>query len=83
MDWFATTAFWKAWDDVTDVELNNKDVRAAKDLEMQYFERLPVFDTVDRSEINRTGGKFIGNRWADVNKGDSTNVDCGSRLVGR
>ena len=76
-------SIWKAWDDVTDVELNVEDVRAARDPEMQYFERLRVYDRVDRSEIKRTGGKLIGTRWVDVNKGDSTNVDCRSRLVGR
>ena len=74
---------WKAWDAVTNVELNVKDVRAARDLEMQYFERLRVYDRVDRSEIKHTGCKFICTRRVDVNKGDSTNVDFGSRLVGR
>ena len=30
-----------------------------------------------------TGGKIIGVRWVDVNKGDSTDPDYRSRLVGR
>ena len=68
---------------MTNVELNAGDVRAARDLEMQYFERLRVYDRVDRSEIKRTGGKLIGTRWVDVNKGDSTKVDCRSLLVSR
>ena len=33
--------------------------------------------------MKKTGGKLIGTRWVDVNKGDSVNVDCRSRLVGR
>ena len=74
---------WTAWDDVTNVQLNVDDVKAARALEMQYFEKLGVYDRVDRSEIARTGGKLIGTRWVDVNKGDSVNVDCRSRLVGR
>ena len=70
-------SIWKAWDYVTNVELNAKDVRAPRDLEMQYFERLRVYDRVDRSEIKRTEGKLIGTRWVDVNKGDSTNATAG------
>ena len=75
-------SIWKAWDDVTIVELNAKDIRAARDFEMQYFERLRVYVRVDRSDIKLTGGKLIGTRWVDLNKGDSTSVDCRSRLVG-
>ena len=74
---------WKAWDDVTSVEFNVGDVGAAKDLEIQCFDRLRVYDRVDRSEIKRTGGKLIGIRWVGVNKCDSTDADCGSRHVGR
>ena len=76
-------SIWKAWDDVSNVELSVEDVKAAGELEMKYFEKLRVYDKVDRSEIARTGGKLIGTRWVDVNKGDSVNVDCRSRLVGR
>jgi hypothetical protein len=76
-------SIWKAWDDVTNVELNSEDVKAARELEMKYFEKLRVYDKVDRSEIKKSGGKLIGTRWVDVNKGDSVNVDCRSRLVGR
>ena len=74
---------WTAWDDVTNVELNVQDVSAARALEMEYFEKLRVYDRLDRSEVARTGGKLIEARWVDVNKGDSVNVDCRSRLVGR
>ena len=30
-----------------------------------------------------TGGKIIGVRWVDANKGDTTEPDCRSLLVGR
>ena len=76
-------SIWQAWDDVSNAELNPDDVKAARALEMQYFEKLKVYDRVDRSEIARTGGKLIGTRWVDVNKGDGTNIDYRSRLVGR
>jgi len=76
-------SMWRAWDDVTDVELNVDDVKAARALEMEYFMKMRVYDKVDRSELKRTGGKLIGTRWVDVNKGDGVDVDCRSRLVGR
>lgn len=76
-------SIWRAWDDVSNVDLNVEDVLKARALEMEYFAKLRVYDRVDRSEIARTGGKLIGTRWVDTNKGDSTNVDVRSRLVGR
>ena len=74
---------WKAWDDVSGADLNVEDVKAARALEMTYFEKLGVYDRVSIDDMKKTGGKLIGTRWVDVNKGDSTNVDCRSRLVGR
>ena len=74
---------WKAWDDVTGADLNVEDVKAARKLEMEYFKKLGVYEVVSRDMVQLTGGKLIGTRWVDVNKGDSTNVECRSRLVGR
>ena len=76
-------SIWKAWDDVSNVELNVDDVKAARALEMKYFEKLGVYEKVSRSDQKRTGGKLIGTRWVDVNKGDGVNIDYRSRLVGR
>ena len=76
-------SIWKALDDVTNVELNVDGVKAARDLEMQSFERVRAHDRVSRSEIKRTGGQLMGARWVDVDKGGSINVDCRSRLVGQ
>ena len=42
-----------------------------------------VYKIVPRSHQRATGGKIIGTRWVDVNKGDTEVPDCRSRLVGR
>ena len=76
-------SIWQAWDDVSNAELNPNDVKEARRLEMEYFEKLGVYVRVDRSELEKTGGKLIGTRWADVNKVDSTKIDYRSRMVGR
>ena len=52
-------------------------------VEMTYFDKLKVYDRVPRSEVKRTGGKLIGVRWVDINKGDATDRNYRSRLVGR
>ena len=72
-----------AKDDVTGTVLVPELVRLARAEEMSYFKKLGVYDVVPRSDALRTGGKVIGTRWVDVNKGDSTNPNCRSRLVGR
>ena len=72
-----------AWDDVTNAPLNPVLMRKAREVEMEYFERLGVYERVPRSHQVATGGKIIGVRWVDVNKGDSTDPDYRSRLVGR
>ena len=38
---------------------------------------------VPRSHQRQNGGKIIGTRWAEVNKGDAESPNCRSRLVGR
>ena len=72
-----------AKDDVTGTELVPELVRAARAEEMSYFKKLGVYKVVPRSDQRRTGGKVIGTRWVDINKGDSCNPNCRSRLVGR
>ena len=51
--------------------------------EMEYFKKLGVYKIVSREDQRRTGGKIIGTRGVDVNKGDVENPNCRSRLVGR
>ena len=72
-----------AWDDVSNAELVPALVKAARAVEMEYFERLGVYERVPRSHQVTTGGKVIGVRWVDVNKGDATDTNYRSRLVGR
>jgi hypothetical protein len=72
-----------ARDDVTGTELVPDLVVTARREEMYYFKRLGVYRGVPRSHQKQHGGKIIGTRWVDVNKGDVEAPNCRSRLVGR
>ena len=72
-----------AWDDVSNENLVPELVHAARAIEMSYFEKLGVYERVPRSHQVATGGKVIGVRWVDVNKGDAQDTNYRSRLVGR
>ena len=72
-----------AKDDVSGTELVSGLVMRARAEEMEYFRKLGVYEVVPRSMQKLTGGKIIGTRWVDVNKGDIDNPNCRSRLVGR
>ena len=72
-----------AKDDVSGKDLDPGLVKAARDEEMAYFKKLGVYRTVPRSHQKSTGGKVIGTRWIDVNKGDASEPNYRSRLVGR
>ena len=72
-----------AWDDVTNENFVPELVHAARAVEMTYFSKLGVCEKVPRSHQVASGGKIIGVRWVDVNKGDATDVNYRSRLVGR
>ena len=50
---------------------------------MGFFDKLGVYDRVPREEQQRTGGKIIGTKWIDVNKGDVDNPNIRCRLVGK
>ena len=58
-----------AKDDVTGTELVPGLVRKARDEEIAYFIKRGVYEIVPRSHQKTTGGKVIGTRWVDVNKG--------------
>ena len=45
---------WKAWDDLTNAELKVEDVKAARDLDMEYFPNTRVYDQVDLSGLKGT-----------------------------
>ena len=72
-----------AKDDASGKELVPELVTRAREEEMSYFRKLGVYKVVPRSHQRTTGGKVIGTRWVDVNKGDAENPNCRSRLVGR
>ena len=72
-----------AWDDVSNAELIPKLVREARELEMDYFKKLGAYERVPRSHQVHTAGKVIGVRCVDVKKGDVTDTNYRSRLVGR
>ena len=72
-----------AWDDVSNAELAPKLVQQARELEMDSFRKLVVYERVPRYHQVHTGGKIIVVRWVDMNKGDARDTNDRSRLVGR
>ena len=72
-----------AVDDVSGAMLDPKMVRAGRDVEMGFFRDMGVYDCVPRSEQVATGGKIIGTKWIDTNKGDFENPNIRCRLVGK
>ena len=72
-----------ASDDVSGKELVPELVQVARSEEMAYFKKLGVYEVVPKSQQATLGGKVIGTRWVDTNKGDVESPDYRSRLVGR
>ena len=72
-----------AQDDVSGVELDPNLVKQARAAEMTFFKRMKVYTRVPRAMQRMKGGKLIGVRWLDVNKGDMEAPDYRSRLVGQ
>ena len=73
-----------AWDDVNVGNMLIPDkVVEARGTEMQYFQRMKVYDIVPREMILQVGGKLIDTRWIDTNKADELDPEYRSRLVGR
>jgi hypothetical protein len=74
----------ESWDDVSGAPLIVGLVRAARKLEMKFFEKMGVFaEVLHRSEVKKRGEKTIRGRWIDTNKGDSACPDYRSRFVGK
>ena len=72
-----------ASDDVTGAWLDPSLVREGRAVEMKFFSDMGVYEIVPRSEQAETGGKIIGTKWIDVNKGDHDNPRIRCRLVGK
>ena len=71
----------QAWatDDLSGAVLDPELVQRARDVEMEYFRKMVVYNKVNRSEAK--GRKIIRTKWVDVTKGDSQMVDYRSRLI--
>ena len=72
-----------AQDDVTGGELDPELVKQAREVEMTFFRKMEDYTRVPRAMQKMKGGKTIGVRWVDVNKGDSEKPDMRIRLVGQ
>ena len=73
----------EAVDDISGACLDPESVKIARGVEMGFFKDMKVYEKVPRAEQKETGGKIIGTKWIDVNKGDSDNPRIRSRLVGK
>ena len=67
-----------ARDDVTGTELVPDLVVTARREEMTYFKTLGAYKVLPRSHQRQHGGKIIGTRWVDLNKGDVETPNCRS-----
>jgi hypothetical protein len=72
-----------AVDDVSGALLDPAMVHAGRAVEMDFFNGMKVYDRVPREEQHKTGGKIIGTKWIDVNKGDIDKPNIRCRLVGK
>ena len=60
----------QAWDDHTGESLDAKKVKEARQLEMDYHEKMHVFDKVPIAQCwERTGKAPLKARWVDIDKG--------------
>ena len=69
-------------DDVHDGKMLKKElVIKARQLELEFFRKMGVYEKVPKSEAR--GQTIVSTRWVDTNKGDDEHEDYRSRLVGR
>ena len=60
----------QAWDDHTGASLDAKKVKEARQLEMEYYDKMHVFDKVLIAQCwERTGKAPLKARWVDIDKG--------------
>ena len=79
------SGYVECWDDVSNMPLNVKLIRAAPDLEMEFFKtHMEAWsETIPKATVKAVGGKVIQSRCVDANKGDSTAPDYRARFVGK
>ena len=80
---YAENGIYYAVDDISGALLDPKLVHEGRATEMKCFNGMRVYDRVPRDEQRRTGGKVIGTKWIDVNKGDLDRPNIRCRLVGK
>ena len=69
-----------AWDDANDGNMLIPEIVVeARKTEMQYVDKMKVYDVVPRELIAETSGKLIDTRWIDTNKTDEQNAEYRSR----
>ena len=74
----------EALDDVSGAELNPRTVRQARQEEIDYVNKMRLYDKVPISECKGVTGKSpVTVRWVDINKGDQLQPNYRSRLVAR
>ena len=73
---------WKADDDVKGGPLDPREVKAARQQEIQYLWDMKVYEFSTEAESRaRTGRKPVGLKWIDTNKGSAEAPRYRSRLV--
>ena len=81
--WDHLYADMEFFDDTTGKTLNHALTAEARKLDVKFFRKMGVYTKVPRNEARVNGCRVITTRWLDVNKGDDTNPNIRSRLVGR
>ena len=72
-----------AWDDVTGMPLDRKQVQAARAEEIEYVRGKKVWTKIPRAEAVKQGIKIVKTRWIDINKGDDLKPVYRSRFVAK
>ena len=72
-----------ARDDISAAPLDPAKVTAARKLGIEYAEKKPVWQKIQRSLAKEMGWEIVKPRWIDINKGDDVNPSYRSRMVGK
>ena len=71
----------QCWDDVKGGWLPMDEVRKAREEEMRFVRKTPLYRKVDRAEAANKGQKVIPVRWVDTIKGTADSPNYRSRIV--
>ena len=71
----------EAWDDVSGVKLDAKQVMKARNEEIGWFKKKGVYQKIPRAEAIKNGWTILRVRWIDINKGDGEAPVHRSRLL--